>query len=124
MIGRKQDYFELSFDSIAGQQKYRLCKPQTPTLYLKNDQNTPATIIRAMTSANLVLNNSTKITNIKQKYNRFLQHEIAINFSSPNARLLTYSNSFGSYHEKNFFSNAGNVPIEPLAQSQNTGINK
>lgn len=77
-----------------------------------------------MTSAKLVLNNSTKITNIKQKCNRFSQHEIAINFSSPNARLLTYSNFFGSFYEKNLFSNSGNVLIEPLAQSHNTGINK
>lgn len=92
-------------------------------LRLENDPSAPATIVRAMTPADLVLNDSPKTTRIRRKYNISLRHETVINFSSPNARLVTYSNSFGSFHKRNLFSNPGNVSVEPPAQPYNTAIN-
>lgn len=108
---------------IARQQNSRLRKPQILTLRLENNLSAPATIVRAMTPADLVLNDSPKTTRIRQKYNISLRHKTAIDFSSPNARLVTYSNSFGSFHEVDLFSNLGNVPVEPPAQPHNTAIN-
>lgn len=92
-------------------------------LRLENDPSLPTTIVRAMTPADLVLNDSPKTTRIRRKCNISLRHETAIDFSSPNAKSVTYSNSFGSFHESDLFSNPGNVPIEPLAQPHNTAIN-
>ena len=108
---------------IARQQDSRLRKPQTPTLRLENDLSAPATIVRAMTPADLVLNDSPKTTRIRRKYNISLQYKTAIDFSSPNARSVTYSNSFINFHKGDLFSNPGNVLVEPPAQPYNTAIN-
>ena len=76
-----------------------------------------------MTPIDLVLNDSSKTTWIRPKYNIFSQYKTPINFLSPNARSVTYSNFFGSFHKEDSFSNPGNIPIKPPTQLYNTAIN-
>lgn len=73
--------------------------------YLKN-------IVKTMRSANLISNDSQKITQIRQKYNISLPYKTAINFLSLNTQLVTYSSSFGNFYAGNLFSNSDKVCIE------------
>lgn len=68
----------------------------------------------------LVSNDSPKITWIRRQYNIALLYKTAINFLSPIAWLVTYSNfSHSSFHERDSFSNLNNMLIKSFTQQDN-----
>lgn len=69
-----------------------------------------------MTWANLALNDSLKITWIKQKYDISLLYKMAIDFLSSIARSVTYSSFIDSFYIGDLFNNLGNMCVEFLAQ--------
>lgn len=97
-------------------QDNRLCNLQITTLYQEN-------IYWGHDIRFLALNDSLKITRIRQKYIISLLYKTAVNFLTSIVRLVTYSSSFDNFHIRNSFSNPGNIYIKSFAQQDNIVIN-